>query len=779
MDNPAGKRSRDQSESVRQPAGASNGGTSGMESHVSTSAYPYVLHDAPNGMCLTDADGIYQMVSPVYCGIFGYAEHELLGRCFLDVVIPPEKRSDYGRLYRLLFERQVPDRDVISIGEALLSDQLLRKDGILVSAEFQTVFLVREGRPSHVLTIVTDVSSRVKAEDALRSSEQRYRALAESAQDFIFIIGRDSHVEYVNTFGASQLGKRPEEIVGKPRAALFPPGVSERQAGNLGRVFDSGETLTVRQVTPIGGHDRWLDTRLVPIRDEKGVVTSVLGISRDVTERVKAEDALRASERRYRTLAESAQASIFIINREDEIEYVNSYGAGVLGLKPEEMIGRRRSEFFTPETGARLRENLWNVFENGRMMTVEELAEREGAEYWRETQFVPLRDEAGDVISVLGIARDITERKRLEEAKTNFLGSISHELRAPLTSILGFSELLLKDNLPEAVKQKLRIILERGRQELKLVNDLIALAASEYDGATYEMADRSVWHFLSKYVREAPVVIANLMEKRHGTSNFTFEREIASGLKGVTARFDEKRLRQVLDNLVENAVKYSPAGQSHFKISAERRDGSVVIGVHDRGIGIPPEEHETIFQPFYQVRGRGKAFSDGLGKGLSIVKEFIEAHGGAVWLESKPQEGSAFYVSLPVLNAPAAETPRATTRVLVVDDDRDMAQFVQDLLSKNGWDVEIVFNGADAFAHLERHKPDLVILDLNMPDMQGDDVCRALKSDAARASIPVLMFSVRDPGELECIARAAGADAWISKPFEIDAFVRQVEKLLK
>lgn len=276
-----------------------------------------------------------------------------------------------------------------------------------------------------MFTPIEDITGMKQVEEALRASEDRYRMLAEASHDITYVVGRDDTVLYVNSVAAAMLRKKPEEIIGRKRADFFPREINDRQRRSLEVVFDTGEPFEIEGPIPAPGKGEitWQLTRLVPLKSESGDVYAVLGVSRDITDRKRMEDALRESEERYRMLAEASQDFIFVLDRNDRFTYVNSAAETITGKKPEELIGRPRSSLgVPPEMLARQKEANNVVFATGEPLSLEGqyLLGKGGRSAWHSVNLVPLMDGNGGVKALLGVARDVSESReraqRLEEA---------------------------------------------------------------------------------------------------------------------------------------------------------------------------------------------------------------------------------------------------------------------------------------------------------------------------------------------------------------------------
>ncbi|HPI76028.1 MAG TPA: PAS domain S-box protein, partial [bacterium] len=519
--------------------------------------------------------------------------------------------------------------------------------------------------------IFANAMMRHDAETALKRNEERLNAIISNTPN-VAVEGYDveGRVIYWNKAAEAVFGWSAEEMIGRTLDGATLDSETTEEFHQLLKEMNENNQPT--------GPSEWTCRRkdgsrvvvystIFPI-DVGGGEKEFICMDVNITGLKEAEEALRESEERYRTLAEAAEDFIFIVDRDDIVRYTNSFAARQLGMTPEQTIGVSRAKLFGSPDSDRQKKSLDRVFESGESFYIETVTQFPDREFWLGSRLVPIKASDGRVSSVLGISRDITDRKRIEQEKINFLSSISHELRTPLSLILGYSEMLLKEELPHAAKKKIKTINDRGRQQLKLVEELITLDAFESGTTTYDMAEINIYNFLEARLNETRLMIESIVRRRFRTTEYSFKKEISEALKGVVVKCDEGRIRQALDNLIENAVKYSKAERLEFAVSATREGGFVRISVKDLGIGIAPADQKNIFKPFFQVRKGSHPVSDGVGKGLSIVKEFIEAHGGRIEVESVPGEGSTFSFTMPILKTVEHVESRRVSRILVVDD---------------------------------------------------------------------------------------------------------------
>jgi signal transduction histidine kinase/ActR/RegA family two-component response regulator len=412
-----------------------------------------------------------------------------------------------------------------------------------------------------------------------------------------------------------------------------------------------------------------------------------------------------------------------------------------------------------------------------------------------------LRDQS----AVITVLRDITQEKEVDRMKTEFVSTVSHELRAPLTSVLGFAKLISKaverdvvhwvpaddprgQRAVTRVRENLEIIISEGERLTRLINDVLDIAKME--------AGRIDWRDLSF---ELGTVISQAIENVRTLAtakNLPIDLQLEPGLPPLFA--DADRVLQVITNLLSNAVKFTDQGRvtvvarmvmpdEQFKdwTLPEGCPAAVLVTVQDTGVGIPEEAISQLFQRFQQVESTVVDRPKGTGLGLAICREIVMHYDGAIWAESKVGQGSRFCFTLPLAPTAPAVVPaprpdrgavpqarRAT--ILVVDDEVHIRQLLRQMLTEAGYGVLEAAEGTIAITEARQHRPDLVILDVNMPGLSGIDVARLLRTHKGTAQIPILILSVEDPQ----ISAGSGVTAHLTKPVEMEALLKTVARLL-
>ncbi|MCD4687335.1 MAG: response regulator, partial [Anaerolineae bacterium] len=358
------------------------------------------------------------------------------------------------------------------------------------------------------------------------------------------------------------------------------------------------------------------------------------------------------------------------------------------------------------------------------------------------------------------LAEKYTALRDAYRMKSQFLANMSHELRTPLNSIIGYTELVLNETygaLNETQEDRLNKVVRNGRNLLALINDVLDLNRIEAGRVTLERAPIPTAALLDQ--------VAEIVEPLAAQNGLTLQRDYSADLPPVFA--DQNRLRQILTNIVANAVKFTPQGC--VTIRARVTTAAIQFEIEDTGIGIPGDQYDTVFKEFEQVDGSTTREYEGTGLGLAITKRLVEMHGGRIWLTSVLGQGTTFYVTMPVhpdftvprpvadLNAPCPAT------VLVIDDSAESRLLLKDALTNAGYEVLTANSGLSGIARAKDMRPDLITLDVMMPGMDGWQVLRALKDNHDTRNIPVVIVSIADNRPL---AVSLGAHDAVPKPLD-------------
>ncbi len=378
----------------------------------------------------------------------------------------------------------------------------------------------------------------------------------------------------------------------------------------------------------------------------------------------------------------------------------------------------------------------------------------------------------------LEIARDQAENAN--RAKSEFLSNMSHELRSPLNSIVGFSDVLLLNSENNDIREFVPKIKDAGKYLTRLIEDLLDIDRIELGKIRLDLQTTSINE-----------IVASMVELRLVQLPRGYSIECALNPDCGDVICDPSRIGQVIMNLIDNAVKFSPDG-GPMRIHTEAHGDEVRISVSDEGIGISPDLHESIFDRFEQIEGGLRRKTGGLGIGLSLVKQLLSLHGGRIWVESEVGKGSTFIFAVPLLPeqktdswetgraAPAqdrSDSPWSGRKVLVVDDLADYHQLIK-MLMRSAGQIQSAFNGQETLDALGRDRPDFIIMDLRMPVMDGFEAISRIKQNPETKDIPILGVSAQAMAEDREKCLQAGADGFVTKPIEYETLRREVRTIL-
>jgi two-component system, cell cycle sensor histidine kinase and response regulator CckA len=562
--------------------------------------------------------------------------------------------------------------------------------------------------------------------EGLGDVECLYDLIAESTPDFIFIVGLDFRVQYVNPAGARLFGRRPQELVGIRVDVLFPGEVGQRQMKSLGRVFSTGETLYLEDLSMFPERALWLDSVLIPLKDTGGRTVSVLGTSRDITRRKTAELGQAAEHERLNVTLRSIGDAVVATDTAGRITTFNRAAEVCTGLVQTDVVGRAVHDVFPALPPAADAPDSWV------------LRRPDGTPRSIESTAAPIRDEAGVDLGLVWVMRDVTDRERIEvelgkaqklESLATLAGGIAHDFNNLLTAITGGLSLC-------------RYRLDSGKDVRELLEDIERASARA----------RALTHQLLTFSRGgAPVrSLTAIGELARQIALFTLsgssvncELQLPHDLW--LADVDTGQISQVVQNLVLNAAQAMPNGGT-LRVSGANvsLDGSepvslpagryICLSVADQGPGIAAEHRERIFDPFFTTKEQGS------GLGLSITYSIVRRHGGLIRVDSVAGAGATFHVYLPAhpseVGIPAETKPELATgagRVLVVDDEDSVRQVTRKALTTLGYEVTLASDGNEAIAlyreaFSEGHRFDVVVMDLTIPGgMGGKDAIGRLR----------------------------------------------------
>jgi len=634
-------------------------------------------------------------------------------------------------------------------------------------------------RPVRVTTLVSALQTAIRArrrQYELRDRIQAQELLAavvRTSQDAIISKTLDGIITSWNPGAQRLFGYTPEEAIGQPITLIIPPDRHDEERRIL-QQLRRGERLEHMETVRVAKNGQRLDISVTisVIRDAEGRIVGASKVARDITARKRATDLLRASEARFRFLAETIPSIVWTTAPDGKVTYVNRRWLEYCGIDDWE---KATSPGLTlhPEDEERCTKAWQWHLRKGRDFEIEVRHRRHDGVYrWFVARAVPFRDETGKILSWFGTTTDIHEQKEMEETlrqadrrKDEFLATLAHELRNPLAPIRNSLHIMrLKGDDPVTVDQARKIMDRQLGQMVRLVDDL--LDVGRITRGKLELRKERV---------ELGAVIKNAIDATRPLIQAAgHELDLSLASRPVYLDADPVRLAQVLSNLLNNAAKYMDRGGKIW-LSAVARDHEVTITVRDKGIGIPPAALPLVFDMFTQVDASLERTHGGLGIGLTLAKQLVELHGGGIEARSEGiGRGSEFAVRLPIVSSASREersrdqgastASQARYRILVADDNHDAVESMGMMLRLMGNEVRTVRDGVQAVEEAAGFRPDMVLLDIGMPRLNGYDAARRIREQ--RWGSEMILVALTGWGQEEDKRRAteAGFDLHFTKP---------------
>ena len=616
-----------------------------------------------------------------------------------------------------------------------------------------------------------------------------FRRVVEQSRDYaVFVLDPRGNIRTWN-LGAQRLkGYRPEEIIGRHFSAFYTPAAIDsgwpahelKVAEREGRFEDEG--WRVRN----DGSRFWANVIITALRDDAGHLIGFSKFTRDLTERRLHEEALRQSEERFRLLVEGVQDyAIYMLDTEGMVSSWNTGARRIKGYTREEIVGRHFSNFYTPEDvdAGKPWEALAQAKSAGHFESEGWRMRKDGSRFWARAVLTPLHDDEGVLRGFAKVTQDLSERRQLRSLEkvaqnvNEFIAMLAHELRNPLAPIRTAVQVM--PHVEPASQDQLRKTIDRQSANLvRIVDDLVDISRITRGVLAIERTASD----LADIVRDAVDTVVPAIEARRHTL------EVIAPPMPVTVMVDRHRINQVLVNLLTNAARYTPEGGS-ISVTVEAAGGFAAVRVRDNGRGIEADMQERIFDMFVQGRSPLERVSGGLGVGLALARRLVEMHGGTLEVHSAGRDqGSEFVLRLQLPREATLESSAAASapkspgipspglrRILVVDDNIDAAQTLQVLLDSLGHEVRVANDGRGAIETATEFRPDVVLLDIGMPGMDGYEVARRLRTLKA-SDPPLRIVAVTGWGQDldRQRSREAGFDVHLVKPVDLE----QLENIL-
>jgi PAS domain S-box-containing protein len=720
-------------------------------------------------------------------------------------VLHPSMRSLTDRLPQKKPTRSVR-RTTLLAGAALVPLALLvwenavgdNADIPVVAAVCAVMFLLVVLR---LRSLTVDISELDRTQAALEESEHKFRSIIETANEAVVGMDRDGLITKWNRQAETTFGWPRDEAIGRVLAdTIIPVRHREGHRNGLERFLATGEARVLNKRLEFealhrDGHEFPVELTISAIKVEGSV--RFVGFVHDITERKKGEEALRQSEATLRAVFAASPDIVTLLGPDGQLGAPSAGVTDVLGYELGEYVAMDRTSLVHPDDREIAAQVRLVPLEAGKTVQVRfRIRHADGRWVMLETRAQAMTDEGGRPMGAVAVSRDVTKTVALEEAlssakdeadranraKSEFLSRMSHELRTPLNAVLGFGQLLEMDGLEGEDAESVQQILKGGRHLLELINEVLDIARIESGKLRMSMEPIQMATALRETIELIRPLAADRRIELRTEGSWSIERCVKA---------DHQRLKQVVLNLLSNAVKYNREGGTVTVRCLEANGRRLRVEVSDDGPGIRPEFMERLFVPFDRL-GAEASGVEGTGLGLALSKGLIEAMGGALGAESALGQGSTFFIELPLATpvetsadstlaeeSLAIGAPADSYMLLYIEDNLANLKLIEGALNRRpGLTLLTAMQGSVGLDLARQHRPDLILLDLHLPDVPGQELLRHLQADPTTRDIPVIVISAdATPGQIENLL-AAGAHAYLTKPIDVSRFFQLVDGAL-
>jgi PAS domain S-box-containing protein len=794
---------------------------------LKTSALQDAIFNSANFSSIaTDAKGVIQIFNVGAERMLGYTAAEVMNKITpADISDPQEVIARAKALSVELGTTITPGFEALvfkaSRGiEDIYELSYIRKDGSRFPA-IVSVTALRDAQDAIIgyLLIGTDNTARKEAEEALLKAGALQRAIFNSANFSSIATDAKGVIQIFNVGAERMLGYTAAEVMNK----ITPADISDPQeviARAKALSVELGTTITPGFEALVFKASRGIEdiyelsyirkdgsrfpavVSVTALRDAQDAIIGYLLIGTDNTARKQVEEKLRWTEEGFRLMVESVtDAAIVMLDSEGRVVSWNTGAQRIKGYPAEEILGQHFSRFYPPADVAQgmPQHDLEAAAAQGRYEVEGWRTRKDGSTFWANVVFTAIRDAAGQPRGFAKLTRDLTERRQVEEtltlaksaaekanlAKSEFLSSMSHELRSPLNAILGFAQLMESDATPATPSQKASIdeILRAGWYLLELINEILDLAQIESGKLSLSPEPTS----LAEVILECQAMIEPQAQARGITMTFP-QFDVPYWVAA-----DRTRLKQVLINLLSNAVKYNQAGGTVVVDCVGSTAARIRLNVRDTGAGLPPEKLAQLFQPFNRL-GQERGAEQGTGIGLVMSKRLVELMGGVLGVESSVGAGSVFWWELAVAESPkldlkttqadpvarAEAQPGAPLRTLLyVEDNPANLKLVEQLIARRPTlRLLSAVDGNQGIQLARAHQPDVILMDINLPGISGIEAMKILREDPATGHIPIVALSANAMPRDIAKGLEAGFFSYLTKPIKVDEFMVALDAAL-
>ncbi len=651
-----------------------------------------------------------------------------------------------------------------------------------------------------------DITERKLVEEKLRKSEALYHSLVEVSQDLIWQCDAEGRFIFLNLAVEQVFGYELKEMLGKKFSDFQTPENAARSMIIFNQLMEGG-SLGDFESSYIGkfGNTIHLVIKAMFLCDEHAEIVGVSGTAYDITARKKAEDELRESRDKFKANMDNSFDVIFSLNPEGNFQFVSRAWERHFGYPIKEVLGKNFAEFVHPDDISSLTKYLRKIISTGKSKASPPYRVKNSDGSW--CSFIANGSRYADAHGewqFIGVGHDITDQLEAEQkllqakaaaetaniAKSQFLSTMSHEIRSPMNGLLGMIQLLQQTKLTKEQREFTEVALRSGTKLVDLLNDILDISKIEAGKMEMEIADFDLPSMITATVR---ILSLQSREKKLRLIH-SIEAELPKAVNG-----DTGRLRQIIVNLVGNAIKFTSKGNVTLHCQKDSEDDSSItlrFIISDSGIGIAADKLEQIFAPFTQANGSTTRKYGGSGLGLSICKRLVELMGGSIGVESVEGEGSTFWFTVMLGKEVEATQPHpppnlplerggtkstTPTRILLTEDDPVSRKMLPKLLKSHGYLLDVASDGKEALQALEKNDYALVLMDCMMPEMNGYEVTAVIRDPASAVrhhDIPVIALTGNAMKQDRDHCLASGMDDHLPKPLLLPGLLAMLEKWL-
>jgi PAS domain S-box-containing protein len=778
-----------------------------LQPHISQTVSPQpgihwltlMFGNLPQAILLVDNEGMVQLVNESFCKLFNISvpQKELVGTSANDLWNNISKSAADARTF-------IAEVNLVAGSNETIQDrQLFLQPDKILSIDFTP--LKQDEKIVACLWQFKDETERYKAEQSLKQQRKFYEDVLDSIPSDIAVFSPEHRYLYINPIGLKDpelrkwlIGKDDFEYCEKRGKDI---ALAENRRNIFNEITSSGkEKEWEESIINKNGETEHHLRRLRPIFNDQNELLWIIGYGVNITDRKIFEKQIQLSEKRYRDLFNYSQAIICTHDMKGNFLSANPALLEVMGYEEIEIIGKNIKEFLI-EDDRQAFDDLYlpSIQKDNKTKGIFKVIHKNGSKVYLLYQNYRVEESSQGEAYIIAFAQDITDRVKAEKElkiakliteetarnKEKFLANMSHEIRTPMNGIIGITSFLQKTQLNEEQKNYLNIVQESANDLLTIINDILDL---EKVGTGQIQFENIPFDIVAK--TQTIIKLFEITARNKGV-DISFENKIGSGL---TIKGDPTRFNQVLNNLISNAVKFTSKGL--IKVEAHKQDETakevtLQFSVSDTGIGIDRNNLEKIFNPFTQAYPETTRMYGGTGLGLAITKNLVELQGGSIWVNSEPKKGSTFSFSISfqkcsdgeqthVQASARVENTLGELKILVAEDNEVNQLLTTGMLSQMGFSATSARNGKEVLELLSKDAFDIILMDIQMPEMNGYEATQAIRSlPGVKRHTPIIALTANALKSEEENYNAAGMNGFLTKPFTESALYDLINQVLK